>query len=230
MTSNALVFACLQIPVIICASSTTIPSVFHSSEHLPANGRSHVEPAVYVIDEPCRDYVAQSKTDGHAPQPYIRNTSDPHGLSCGHGTHQNMTSNALVFACLQVSGRDCSRSRPRCPGFDSGPEPPVEGGTFRVVITSSERASVGKQPQFLRGQELPRLPPSVDVLVSGRDCSRSRPRCPGFDSGPEPPVEGGTFRVVITSSERASVGKQPQFLRGQELPRLPPSVDVLVSA
>ncbi|KAH6936071.1 hypothetical protein HPB50_013060 [Hyalomma asiaticum] len=64
------------------------------------------------------------------------------------------------------SGRDCSRSRPRCPGFDSGPEPPVEGGIFRVVITSSERASVGKQPRFLRGQELPRLPPSVDVLVS----------------------------------------------------------------
>ncbi|KAH6921321.1 hypothetical protein HPB50_027692 [Hyalomma asiaticum] len=82
----------------------------------------------------------------------------PHCSSCPWCTRR--------YAAFQGSGRDCSRSRPRCPGFDSGPEPPVEGGTFRVVITSSERASVGKHPQFLRGQELPRLPPSVDVLVS----------------------------------------------------------------
>ncbi|XP_075733269.1 uncharacterized protein LOC119175959 [Rhipicephalus microplus] len=112
MTSSTLVFACLQIPIIISASSTTLPSVFYSVEHLSTSGRIHavpLEPAAYVIDEPCCDYTAQSKMDVHAPQPYIRNTSDPHELSCGHGTHQSMTSSTLVFACLQAQSKGLTK-------------------------------------------------------------------------------------------------------------------------
>nr|XP_037273470.1 coagulation factor X-activating enzyme heavy chain-like [Rhipicephalus microplus] len=53
-----------QIPIIISASSTTFPSVFYSVEHLSTSGCIQavpLEPAAYVIDEPCCDYVALPK-------------------------------------------------------------------------------------------------------------------------------------------------------------------------
>ncbi|KAL1479911.1 hypothetical protein MTO96_034766 [Rhipicephalus appendiculatus] len=61
------------------------------------------------------------------------------------------------YAASRSSGRDCSRPRPWCPSLDSGPKPPVEGGTCCVAFPAGKERDASREP----------CPPSGSDVLAG---------------------------------------------------------------
>ncbi|KAK8782975.1 hypothetical protein V5799_015684 [Amblyomma americanum] len=105
MASNVLIFACLQAPL-LTGALTTPSTMFSELEYKPI-AEPYLQPpsvtarcAVYNGIYPRSFHQSPSTTV--LPIVYISKHLDPHKLSCGHGTHPNMASNVLIFACLQI--------------------------------------------------------------------------------------------------------------------------------
>ncbi|KAK8762917.1 hypothetical protein V5799_034474, partial [Amblyomma americanum] len=103
----SLILACFTLQVPLLTGAFTTPSTMFSELEYKPIAEPYLQPP--SVTARCSVYngiyprsFRQSPSTTVLPIVYISKHLDPHKLSCGHGTHSNMASNVVIFACLQV--------------------------------------------------------------------------------------------------------------------------------
>ncbi|KAL1473454.1 hypothetical protein MTO96_038656 [Rhipicephalus appendiculatus] len=83
---------------------------------------------------------------GRAPDPNASSPTCPGRSSWSRSTRR--------YPASRSSGRDCSRLRSWCPSLDSGPKPPVEGGTCCVAFSAGNERDASTEPYPPSGSDV----------------------------------------------------------------------------